>query len=373
MKVLFVASPFKARFFEKMIPHFSKRMTCAIITAKCPAKENPPKSAKWRRVGFRTKTLLLNMIVPFRKQLQEGILEFAPDLIYTDCAPYSSEIKLLSLRTLPRVPHIIHLRGNWWTEYLAWFKRTSWRNRVFNSPVYFRNWHALATCNVVTPICRWLEKEVKRHLPWVETNVVYQGVDPSLFPPSKDGYALEHPSVAIIQNHTIYPKVRGLIRFKQVIEALPSVHFYITTGEAWSEGHFGEVKEALGPLRNVNFLDGVFWPNGVRDLLAGCDVYVLATGLDSCPTTVLEAGLMGKPVVASHVGGVPEIIVQGKTGWTVSNDDRKGWMEKLEMLTADENYANKIGRCGHEWVRQNFRWEVISRRVEEICTSAMNA
>jgi glycosyltransferase involved in cell wall biosynthesis len=126
------------------------------------------------------------------------------------------------------------------------------------------------------------------------------------------------------------------------------------------------VKESFHGLRNVVFLDDVYWPGGVRKLLSAADLYILASGLDCCPTTVLEASLMGKPVLASRVGGVPEIVVEGKTGWTINNFDTRNWIEKIRLLTEDADLASHMGSEGRRWVSEKFSWEKISRQVETI-------
>jgi glycosyltransferase involved in cell wall biosynthesis len=209
---------------------------------------------------------------------------------------------------------------------------------------------------------------VKHYLPWKPTEVVYQGVDPKLFY-KEEGFKLEHPAAAIIQNHTVYQKTLGLLAFRRVIERVPDVHFYIATGERRNQPYFPLVEEKLVGLRNVHFLENVSWPEGVRKLLSACDMYILASGLDCCPTTVLEASLMEKPVLASKIGGVPEIVAEGETGWTLSNNDVQGWAEKISLLANDRSLSTLMGKKGRLWVSERFTWEKISHQVEEILTN----
>ncbi len=220
---------------------------------------------------------------------------------------------------------------------------------------------------LVTPICRWLEARVKRHLPWKQTEVVYQGVDPGLFYEER-GLELEHPAVAIIQNHTVYPKTLGLLAFRRIIQKVPDVHFYITTGERRNQPYLPLVEEKLRGLKNVHFLGNVSWPEGVRKLLSACDIYILASGLDCCPTTVLEASLMEKPVLASRIGGVPEIVAEGETGWTIGNEDLESWVKKIRLLANDRSLSTSMGKKGRLWVSERFTWEKVSHQVEEILT-----
>ena len=83
---------------------------------------------------------------------------------------------------------------------------------------------------------------------------MYQGVDPSEFFP-EPGFEVKHPAAAIIQNHTVYEKTLGLLKFRSVIEKSPDVNFYITTGENIRQSYFPLVKNSLGHCKNVHFVD----------------------------------------------------------------------------------------------------------------------
>jgi len=84
------------------------------------------------------------------------------------------------------------------------------------------------------------------------------------------------------------------------------------------------VREALSEFKNVHFISGIRHPDDVRRLLSNSDLYALPSCLDCCPTTILEASLMEKPALASGIGGIPEIIRDGYTGWSIGNDDIEG-------------------------------------------------
>lgn len=216
------------------------------------------------------------------------------------------------------------------------------------------------------PICKWLEKEVNKRLPDKKTNVVYQGINPELFY-KDEGFEFKHPSVGIMQNHYIRRKTLGLVNFKRVIEKMPEVHFYIGA----EGGHLPLVKKAFSDLKNVHYTGRVSYPDGLRKFYTASDLYVLASGLDCCPTTVLEASLMKKPVLGSAVGGVPEIIDQGKSGWSIPNNRVDEWVAKINMLLDDRKKARKMGNYGRLWVTKNFDWAVISKQVERIFTETL--
>jgi glycosyltransferase involved in cell wall biosynthesis len=179
----------------------------------------------------------------------------------------------------------------------------------------------------------------------------------------------EKPSVAIIQNHTVFPKVAGLLKLKPVVENLWNVHFYIAEGESVDQHHLNLVRQTYSNLPNVHFVSNVSNLGRVRQMLSACDVYVLASELDCCPTTVLEASLMKKPVIASRVGGVPEIVSEGVTGWTIDNNRIDEWIEKILLTVQDSKLNHQLGENGRRWVEKHFSWKNIARQVEDLILS----
>jgi len=75
--------------------------------------------------------------------------------------------------------------------------------------------------------------------------------------------------------------------------------------------------------------------------------------------TALEAMSCGVPVVASKVGGLPELVVDGETGLLFPPGDSSKLASKIEILLDDEDYARKLGRNAREYVLQNLSWPII--------------
>jgi glycosyltransferase involved in cell wall biosynthesis len=356
-----VVAPFKLAFFLKMIEHFSANIETSILVPSYPRT----RTTRTQRAAFKDAT----GVFFGDGRARMAIRQFKPDVFYSDNPLYGCQLKLSEHLGNPSIPTIIHLRGDLWREFFGWVRRSPIKSRLLGSPVHFSSLLGISLADKVAPICRWLQREVRRHLPSKPTEVVYQGVDPSDFFPSP-GLRLAHPAVAIIQNHTVFEKTLGLLKFARVVEGLPDVHFYITTGEDVRQTYFPSVEANFSRLKNAHFLRGISHPEGVRRLLTSSDVYALPSELDCCPTTILEASLMKKPVLASRVGGIPEIISEGRTGWSLLNDRPGEWIERITTLTADTKLSRRLGAEGRKWVASNFGWEKITRQVERLITQA---
>jgi len=87
------------------------------------------------------------------------------------------------------------------------------------------------------------------------------------------------------------------------------------------------------------------------------DIYVHPARAETFPTTVLEALACGTPVVASRVGGIPEQVVEGKTGFLVSVGDAREMAGRILGLLADGDLRQEIGRLAAEDAARRFGLE----------------
>ena len=90
---------------------------------------------------------------------------------------------------------------------------------------------------------------------------------------------------------------------------------------------------------------------------------------ENFPYTVLEAFALGKPVVASNIGGLPEMISDGETGLLFEPGSEPGLRETLGRLLRNPGLAEEMGRKARERVEREFDGETHYRRIMEIYDS----
>ena len=103
------------------------------------------------------------------------------------------------------------------------------------------------------------------------------------------------------------------------------------------------------------------YPNGVRKFFSEVDVYALLTGLDMSPTSLKEAMLMEMPAIATNVGGIPEIMEDGKSGFLVEEGDSDGIIEKITYLLENEQIAKQMGLYGRRLIEKSFSGNYIAK------------
>jgi len=121
--------------------------------------------------------------------------------------------------------------------------------------------------------------------------------------------------------------------------------------------------EALGVGHRVRFLGA---RTDIPEILSACDLFVLSSSWEGNPLAVMEAMAAGKPVIATAVGGVPEVVVDGATGLLVPPGDIAALGEAMSLLLHDVPRRRQMGRAAAKRAEEQFCVEVMAKRYEEL-------
>ena len=291
------------------------------------------------------------------KKFENLIKEFNPDAIFVD---RQRHFGLAATKT--KIPLLVHLRGNFWEE----MKMA--RETLYKSPpkrIALQKWNDIAEkcfngSKMIMPICNFLNDVVVNRYPNKPVETLYQGISPSNWFEEK-GMELKHPCVGLLQSATIWDKTKEMLTLTKVLERMPDVTFY------WAgDGPYRDkIIPKLDKFKNFKWLGSLDYPKRVRQFLTEIDVYALLSGIDMSPLTLQEAQLMEKPVVATNVGGIPELIKNNETGLLVPPNNPHELAEKLEILLNDKIMMKKMGEAGRNFVSNKFSWEIIAENFKE--------
>jgi glycosyltransferase involved in cell wall biosynthesis len=161
---------------------------------------------------------------------------------------------------------------------------------------------------------------------------------------------------------------------KKVVKQCPTARFLIVgAGRAEKDDYRQQLADQV---KQAGLEERVIF-TGQRDdipeIMAAADVVVLASGSEATPEAsplvIVEALAMGTPVVASNLGGVPEILHDGKTGYLVPPRDSAALADAILRLLQNQEKARDMGRAGQAWVRERFRATNFSARIQDIMTT----
>ncbi len=209
-------------------------------------------------------------------------------------------------------------------------------------------------------------------------HVVHNGIDTELYRPTPDTDALikhgvdpERPYVLFVGRITRQKGVPHLLRAARDIDK--SAQLILCAGAPDTPAIDQEFRALVDELRRTR--DGVVW---IPEMLPRPEVIQLLThaSLFACPSVYeplgivnLEAMACGTPVVASAVGGIPEVVDDGVTGHLVSYDEtdpaafERGLAEAIDNVLADPAAARRMGGAGRERAVREFGWDAIARRT----------
>jgi glycosyltransferase involved in cell wall biosynthesis len=204
--------------------------------------------------------------------------------------------------------------------------------------------------------------------PAVKTRVIYGGVDVRRFHPDPDAARRD---VLFVGRLTPHKGIDVLIR------ALPTGARLVVVG---SEGHdprppereYPQLLRGLARGRDVRFL-GPVSDEALRALYANAAAVVLPSVHRTCfgrfvavsellGLVALEAMACGTPVIASRIGGVPEVVEDGVTGFLVEPGDVGQLGERISQLLANDALRSQLGGEGRKRVIERFTWRACAER-----------
>ena len=198
-------------------------------------------------------------------------------------------------------------------------------------------------------------------------HVVYNGIDLKSFcradgrlrPPEADG----HLRVGILANfNRAVKRVDVFLRAAaETFRRVPQVRFCIA-GDGHLKGDLIALSRSLGIDAHVDFLGAV---TDIPGIISGWDIGVITSDSEGFCNAILEYMAAGLPVVATAVGGNPELVEHGFTGYLVPAGDHRELAGKLCELLENDALRSEMGGRGRAVIEQRFDWARVIGSCEE--------
>jgi glycosyltransferase involved in cell wall biosynthesis/peptidoglycan/xylan/chitin deacetylase (PgdA/CDA1 family) len=278
------------------------------------------------------------------RALRSMIASFRPDVVYAQ----SITASLATTLAAPRMPLLVTVHGiREADEPLASVILRAGRARV-------------------TAVSDAVAEGLRRHAVAPAIEVLQPGVDvDGLLERSREPLELDtsHPRFVCVGRQSAEKGIDLLIEaFPQVLEQLPEAAL-VLIGVGPQEREHEQLVARLGLEERVSFLGLVANP---APHLAAADVVALPSRREGLPLAALEALALVRPLVATAVGGTPEVVRDGETGWLVPPDDTAALAGALVEAATDEAEARRRAEAGARLVRERFTVERMVDRIETL-------
>jgi glycosyltransferase involved in cell wall biosynthesis len=224
----------------------------------------------------------------------------------------------------------------------------------------FAEWMTLRDSDQIVAVSHFMENQLAQlGVPRAKVRVVYNGVRIDRFRPDAPGrHPLGGPAngpVVLYSGRPTLMKGIGVLidAIPRVLQEVPNAHFAFAGG---SEAEFLGLTQGRNlPMDHIHLLGRIRYED-LPDVYGSADVAVAPTFADNVPFWVMEAMASGVPVIASRVGGIPELIVDGKTGVLVPPGSPPELADALIALLKDDERRRSLGRAARTEIVDRFTW-----------------
>lgn len=271
------------------------------------------------------------------------------------------------------VPHVLTAHSleplrPWKAEQLGGgYELSSWCERT-----------AMLSASAVIAVSHGMAADIHVSYPEVpadRVHVIHNGIDAQQYSPDPgrdvlDRYGIEpgRPSVVFIGRVTRQKGLPVLLRAAEQIE--PSAQLVLCAGQADTAELQAEVTGLVDGLRasrsGVIWLPGMLAKPEVIQILSDATVFVCPSEYEPLGIVNLEAMACGSAVVASAVGGIPEVVADGETGLLVPAGDEAALASAINALIRDPARAAMFGARGRQRAVVEFSWDRIAAQTAEL-------
>lgn len=299
-------------------------------------------------------------LIPFSRRLKS----YNPDVIITDSVGWVGAITFV-LSLLYTVPYVVRVRGDAVAEHGLWLQE----HASHGAALQFVKEFLKTACTLVSLagthyhlfVSEYLKDEsLCRHFSTEDSDVVHTPVEfPENRVSSDDG---KSRTILAVSNFVFQPKTRGLA------DAIEPIAAVLEDRQNWSfriagEGrHQGFVEEAVDAV-DTNSIELLGYVDDIESEYRDADIFVHFSYLDAYPSTVLEAGAYGLPVVVNNIGGMTEQVNDGDNGYIVNLEDSGAVENRIEKLCDDPALRDILGEANRQSVVESNTEASIGERL----------
>jgi glycosyltransferase involved in cell wall biosynthesis len=252
----------------------------------------------------------------------------------------------------------------------------NWFLRIFENRMLERS-------NKIIAVSEYTKRELLKYYKLDENKirVIHNGVDVNKFKPTNDklkakaelGFNLQDKAILYVGR--LYAR-KGLFT---LIESMPPVirkfknAKFIISGKGLSDelGKLAKHAAKLGVKDKIVFA-GYFSDKKLPKLYQAADVFAFSTFYENLPFAVLEAMSTGLPVVTTNVGGIPEMIKDGKNGFLVQPFNSQELADRVLYFLEHPAASSEMALLARKTIEERFDWRLIVKKVLKVYDEALS-
>ena len=282
-------------------------------------------------------------------------------------------------KILHKIPHVITAHSlepdrPWKEEQIGGgYRISSWAEKT-----------AYESADAIIAVSQGMRRDVLKAYPKLDPSKVHailNGIDTNIYYPQSNPELLD--SLGINGPYAIFvgriTRQKGLVHLLRAWEKVdPKYGLVLCAGSPDEPGIGAEVQAAIEELQskrgNVIWISKMAPAEEVIALLSGADLFVCPSIYEPLGIVNLEAMACQTAVLASDVGGIPEVVVDGQTGELIhysgnAAEFESALTEKINSLMADRDLLRKYGEAGRVRAIDQFSWESIAQETVDLYLS----
>lgn len=215
---------------------------------------------------------------------------------------------------------------------------------------HFMDYISYRQYNKIICVSEMAKIDLLKWMPSIKNKVktIYNGVSLEKNK-NTENYAKEYDLILV---GSMWSDVKGIDILLNAIKLIEDkINKVIIAGDGTLKGEYILLRDKLGLSSKVDFLGN---RNDIIELLQKSKVFVMPSRWEGLPMALLEAMSQMKPIIATNVGGIPEIIEDGFSGILVQLGDIEELSIKIQELLSNDKLANQLGKNAYRQVYENF-------------------
>jgi glycosyltransferase involved in cell wall biosynthesis len=346
-----------------------KNTTITVFTSQLPY-DAPEKEIKYEKVKilrFPAFEIIPNYPLPkfwlpkFWK-LFAGLFDKKFDIAISRTMFFNTSLMALFYAKIKKVKWVHIEHGSDYSKLSSLFK--TWVNilyiHIFGKLVLYFSDKNIANSQASARFCKKILKNK-------DCSVIYRGVEIEKIKKILPAIEIKnkYPNKTIITFFGRLIDGKGVSDLIRAVAKIENDFALFIIGDGPQKGNLEKLSIRLNLSNKVIFYGHQNWIKTIS-LLKISDIFVNPSYTEGLPTAVIESALCKKAIIATNVGGTPEIITNGISGFLIEPKNINSLKEKLELLINDNNLRENIGNNAYTEVANKFDWEKSIKKYLEI-------